>query len=66
MFRDATALYLSETVGNPSGTLPELILWSIFVISAVFQLSLAPTTFLNYCFVTSVEGETDATVHCFT
>lgn len=66
VFRDATALYLSETVGNPSGTLPELILWSIFVISAVFQLSLAPTTFLNYCFVTSVEGKTDATLHCFT
>lgn len=55
VFRDAAALYLGENVGNPDGTLPELILWSIFVASAVFQLSLAPTTFLNYCFVTSVE-----------
>ncbi|KAL3800399.1 hypothetical protein ACHAWO_000990 [Cyclotella atomus] len=55
VFRDAAALYLGENVGNPDGTLPEMILWSIFVASAVFQLSLAPTTFLNYCFVTSVE-----------
>ena len=57
--RDATALYLGETLGNPEGTLPELILWSIFVLSAIFQLSLAPTTFLNYCFVTSVEEYVD-------
>lgn len=55
VFRDATALYLGESLGNPDGTLPELILWSFFVASAIFQLSLAPTTFLNYCFVTSVE-----------
>jgi hypothetical protein len=55
VFRDAAALYLGENVGNPDGVMPELILWSIFVASAIFQLSLAPTTFLNYCFVTSVE-----------
>lgn len=55
VFRDAAALYLGENLGNPDGTLPELILWSVFVASAIFQLSLAPTTFLNYCFVTSVE-----------
>ena len=46
-------------MGNPEGTLPELILWSVFVASAIFQLSLAPTTFLNYCFVTSVEEYID-------
>jgi len=55
VFRDAAALYLHSPTGNPAGTVPELILWSIFVASAIFQLSLAPTTFLNYCFVTSVE-----------
>lgn len=59
VFRDATALYLGQNVGNPEGTLPELILWSVFVVSAIFQLSLAPTTFLNYCFVTSVEEYVD-------
>ena len=57
--RDMTALYLNHglggNVGNPETIMPELILWSIFVVSTVFQLSLAPTTFLNYCFVTSVE-----------
>ncbi|KAL7530275.1 hypothetical protein ACHAXR_003399 [Thalassiosira sp. AJA248-18] len=55
IFRDATALYIGATVGDPETVLPELILWSAFVASALFQLSLAPTTFLNYCFVTSVE-----------
>ena len=55
IFRDATALYIGANVGNPETTLPELILWSGFVASAIFQLSLTPTTFLNYCFVTSVE-----------
>mmetsp|Transcript_24574 Transcript_24574/g.37639 ORF Transcript_24574/g.37639 Transcript_24574/m.37639 type:complete len:179 (+) Transcript_24574:1-537(+) len=56
VFRDMAALYLhSANVGNPEGLVPELIVWIIFTASAVFQLSLAPTTFLNYCFVTSVE-----------
>ncbi len=35
--------------------MPELALWTVFVASLIFQLSLSPTTFLNYCFVTSVE-----------
>jgi hypothetical protein len=55
VLRDGAALYLHANVGNPSGLLPELIIWVIFTASAVFQLSLAPTTFLNFCFVTSVE-----------
>ena len=59
IFRDAAALYVNGgtalNVGNPETILPELILWSMFIVSAIFQLSLAPTTFLNYCFVTSVE-----------
>lgn len=60
IYRDAHALYLNHgpaglNVGNPETILPELIVWSVLVASAVFQLSLAPTTFLNYCFVTSVE-----------
>ena len=56
VFRDMEALILhATTVGNPDGLMPELIAWIIFTASAVFQLSLAPTTFLNFCFVTSVE-----------
>lgn len=55
IIRDGTALYLGEKVGNPEGIMPELILWSVFVGLELLQLSLAPTTFLNYCFVTSVE-----------
>mmetsp|Transcript_3416 Transcript_3416/g.5698 ORF Transcript_3416/g.5698 Transcript_3416/m.5698 type:complete len:595 (-) Transcript_3416:490-2274(-) len=55
VFRDMEALYLHANVGNPEGLVPELIMWIIFTASAVFQLSLAPTTFLNFCFVTSVE-----------
>ena len=55
VFRDGAALYLHANVGNPEGLVPELIAWVIFTASAVFQLSLAPTTFLNFCFVTSVE-----------
>lgn len=55
VFRDMAALYLHADVGNPDGLMPELIVWIIFTASAVFQLSLAPTTFLNFCFVTSVE-----------
>lgn len=55
VFRDGAALYLHANVGNPEGLIPELVMWIIFTASAVFQLSLAPTTFLNFCFVTSVE-----------
>jgi len=55
VFRDVAALYLHADVGNADGLVPELIVWIIFTASAVFQLSLAPTTFLNFCFVTSVE-----------
>ncbi len=55
VFRDMAALYLHANVGNPDGLMPELIMWIIFTASAVFQLSLAPTTFLNFCFVTGVE-----------
>ena len=58
---------MGANVGDPETIVPELILWSFFVASSVFQLSLAPTTFLNYCFVTSVEefvkkGEVKKTV----
>ena len=55
IFRDAAALYLGADVGCPTTVVQELILWSVFTASSIFQLSLAPTTFLNYCFVTSVE-----------
>ena len=55
IFRDATALYIGAPVGDPDTVVQELVLWSIFVASTIFQLSLAPTTFLNYCFVTSIE-----------
>lgn len=55
VFRDAAALYLGATTGNPDAVLAELVVWSAFVASAIFQLSLAPTTFLNYCYVTNVE-----------
>jgi len=55
IFRDATALYLNANVGDPDTVVQELVLWSVFVASTIFQLSLAPTTFLNYCFVTSIE-----------
>jgi len=55
IFRDATALYLNANVGDPDTVVQELVLWSVFVASSIFQLSLSPTTFLNYCFVTSIE-----------
>ena len=55
VFRDAAALYLGANVGDPADVVPELIIWSLFTLSAGLQLALAPTTFLNYCFVTSVE-----------
>ena len=55
IFRDATALYIGATVGDPDTVVQELVLWSIFVASTIFQLSLAPTTFLNYCLVTSIQ-----------
>ena len=55
IFRDAEALYLGAEVGCPETVVPELVLWTVFVASLIFQLSLSPTTFLNYCFVTSVE-----------
>ena len=55
ILRDATALFIHANVGDPDTVVQELVLWSIFVASSIFQLSLAPTTFLNYCFVTSIE-----------
>ena len=60
IFRDASAVYAGASVGDPETLVPELVLWSVFAVSAVFQLSLAPTTFLNYCLVTSVEEFVDA------
>jgi hypothetical protein len=42
-------------VGNQSGLIPELLLWRVFAASAAFQLTLVPSTFLNYCYVTSTE-----------
>ncbi|KAL7550248.1 hypothetical protein ACHAWF_017002 [Thalassiosira exigua] len=53
--RDGAAMYLGAQVGCPETVLQEFLLWSAFTASSIFQLSLAPTTFLNYCFVTSVE-----------
>jgi len=55
ILRDAAALYLGADTGCPDHIVQELVLWSIFVALNIFELSLAPTTFLNYCFVTSVE-----------
>lgn len=56
VFRDIAAIYTGATnVGNQSGLIPELLLWSAFAASAAFQLTLAPSTFLNYCYVTSTE-----------
>ncbi len=40
---------------NQSALIPELLLWSAFAASAAFQLTLAPSTFSNYCYVTSTE-----------
>lgn len=57
VLRDASALLggVAGRVDNPNAVASELILWSIFTASSIFELSLAPTTFLDYCFVTSVE-----------
>ena len=55
VLRDAAALYLSAPTGSPEYVVPELVLWSVFASSAMFQLTLSPNTFLNYCFVTNVE-----------
>jgi len=58
VLRDGAALFLGAEAGNPDTIMPEIILWSIFTASSIFQLSLAPTTFLNYCFVVGVEKYT--------
>lgn len=54
VLRDASALLggVAGRVDNPNAVASELILWSIFTASSIFELSLAPTTFLDYCFVT--------------
>ena len=51
--RDASALLggVAGRVDNPNAIMSELILWSIFTASLIFELSLAPTTFLDYCFI---------------
>jgi len=58
LLRDASALYSGTTSGNVDSIVPEMAVWGLFTASNIFQLSLAPTTFLNYCFVIGVEEYT--------
>lgn len=53
--RDANALIQGLEVGNSDLVVPELVVFTCFVASAIGQLLLAPQTFLNYCLVTSIE-----------
>ena len=53
--RDANALIQGLEVGNPDLLVPELVVFALYVTSAIGQLLLAPQTFLNYCLVTSIE-----------
>ena len=58
ILRDASALYSGASSGDVDAIVPELVVWGLFTASNVFQLSLASTTFLNYCFVIGVEEYT--------
>jgi hypothetical protein len=49
------AVIFGFAVGDPEHLLPELLVYSGFVMSLQVQLFLAPITFLNYCMITSVE-----------
>ena len=53
--RDTYALIQGLEVGNPELLIPELIVFGVYVASAIGQLAIAPQTFLNYCLVTSIE-----------
>lgn len=55
--RDIYAILHGDTVqvGDPTNLAPELIAFGAFAIMDALILSLTPTTFLNYCLVTSVE-----------
>jgi len=60
VFRDLAALSggNKELVGNPDALIPEAFVFGFFVLLSVAQLSLAPRTFLNYSFATSIEDMT--------
>mmetsp|Transcript_20381 Transcript_20381/g.30032 ORF Transcript_20381/g.30032 Transcript_20381/m.30032 type:complete len:93 (-) Transcript_20381:129-407(-) len=51
---DRGTLMVNE-IGNIDWVIPELSLYSMFVIVSIAQLLLAPSVFLNYCTATSIE-----------
>jgi hypothetical protein len=53
--RDAFALLGGYEGGNPELLVPELVIYSLYVGLAIGQLAIIPSTFLNYCLVTSIE-----------
>lgn len=55
--RDIYAVWNRDTVsvGDPEHLIPELLLYGTMATLNMWQLYQAPTTFLNYCLVTSVE-----------
>lgn len=57
--RDAWAIFFdSSTIGNPPYAVPEAAVFALLVAVSAAQLWLVPTTFLNYCFATSIETMT--------
>lgn len=50
-----SGLLSADAIGDFNSLVPELGLYLVFVILAVVQLFLAPTSFLNYCTATSTE-----------
>lgn len=62
VLRDAQAYYNGWQVGNPDLLVPELIVFGTFVLLAAGQLVFAPTAFLTYCLVTSIEQLADETM----
>jgi hypothetical protein len=59
VLRDMEALWRGSKTGNPDLVVPELIVFGLYTALAIAQLRLAPTTFLNYSLITSVEQLTD-------
>jgi hypothetical protein len=55
--RDIYAIWHRDTVpvGDPEHLIPELLIYGAMIALNAWQLYIAPTTFLNYCLVTSVE-----------
>ena len=54
VWRDASALLggVAGRLDHPNAVVTELVIWTVLTASCIFELSLAPTTFLDYCFVT--------------